>query len=116
MLYQTGAYAVALAHLAFILFVIGGAFAVLKWPRLAWIHIPAAVWGALIEFAGWPCPLTRFENDLLRKAGRAGYDTGFIEHYIFALVYPAGLTRGIEVTIGLFVLVLNVAVYVRAFR
>lgn len=116
MLYQIGAHAVALLHLGFIIFVIAGGFVVLKWPRFAWIHLPAAIWGALIEFASWPCPLTRLENDLLRRAGRAGYETGFIEHYIFPILYPGGLTRGIEVAIGLFVLVLNAAVYARAFR
>ena len=107
---------IALLHLAFILFVLFGAFLVLRWPRLMWMHLPAAIWGVLIEFAGWWCPLTRWENHFLRAAGRAGYDNGFVAHYIMPIIYPAGLTRGLEIAIGLFVLVLNAAVYVRVFR
>lgn len=116
MTYHVLAIATAVLHFAFILFVIGGGLLVLKWPKLMWLHIPAAVWGALIEFAGWWCPLTRWENHFLREAGRAGYDGGFVAHYIFAIIYPAGLTRGIEIAIGVVVLAVNVAVYVRVFR
>jgi Protein of Unknown function (DUF2784) len=116
MSYQLAAAAIALLHLAFILFVIAGGLLVLKWPRLMWVHIPAAIWGALIEFGGWWCPLTKWENYFLRAAGRAGYDSGFIAHYIMPILYPPGLTRGMEVAIGVIVLVVNVAVYVRVFR
>ncbi|MBK5258727.1 MAG: DUF2784 domain-containing protein [Thermoanaerobaculia bacterium] len=113
MLYHFAAIAIALLHLAFLIFVIAGGFLVLRWPPLMWIHLPAAVWGALIEFAGWYCPLTTWENVLLRRAGRAGYSNGFIEHYIFAIIYPEGLTRGMQTSIGLVVIVVNVAVYTR---
>ena len=116
MLYRSAATAVALVHLGFILFVIAGGFFVLRWPKLAWIHVPAAVWGALIEFAGWYCPLTDLENALLRRAGQAGYTEGFVAHYLFALIYPGGLTRGIEIAIGVFVVMLNAGIYVRLFR
>ena len=111
-----GATAIALLHLAFILFVVLGGFLVLRWPKLMFLHLPAAVWGVLIEFAGWWCPLTKWENHLLRAAGRAGYDNGFVAHYIMPIIYPSGLTRGLELAIGAFVLVLNVAVYMRVFR
>ena len=113
MLYHLAANAIALIHLAFIVFVIAGGLLVLRWPALAWLHLPAAVWGALIEFAGWYCPLTTWENQLLRLAGRAGYDNGFLEHYLFALIYPTGLTRGMQMVIGIVVVIVNVAVYVR---
>lgn len=116
MFWKLAADAVALTHLAFILFVVLGGVLLLRWPRIAWIHVPAAVWGALIEFAGWYCPLTSIENDCLRRAGEAPYSGGFVAHYIFRLIYPAGLTRGIEIAIGLFVVVVNVGLYVRAFR
>ena len=116
MSYTIAATAIALLHLAFILFVLLGGLLVLRWPRLMWVHLPAAVWGVLIEFAGWWCPLTKWENHFLRAAGRAGYDTGFVNHYIMPIIYPAGLTRGLEIAIGVFVLVLNAAVYVRVFR
>lgn len=116
MAYNIAATTVAILHLAFILFVLFGGFLVLKWPKLMWVHLPAAVWGVLIEFAGWYCPLTSWENALLRGAGRAGYSGGFVAHYIMPIIYPPGLTRGMEIAIGLLVLVINLGVYVRVFR
>ena len=116
MLYRVLATAVALVHLGFILFVVLGGALVLRWPRLAWVHIPAAVWGALIELAGLYCPLTNLENYFLRKAGRSGYTEGFVAHYIFAVIYPSGLTRGFEIAIGVFVVVVNATIYVRLLR
>lgn len=116
MAYSAAATAVAVLHLAFILFVLLGGLLVLRWPKLAWVHLPAAVWGVLIEFCGWWCPLTKWENQLLRAAGRAGYDTGFVAHYIMPIIYPPGLTRGMEIAIGIIVLIVNVGVYVRVFR
>lgn len=116
MIYNLAATAIALVHLAFIVFVLFGGILLLKWPRLMWLHLPSAVWGVAIELFGWWCPLTKWENHFLLRAGRAGYTDGFVSHYIMPVIYPAGLTRGIEVAIGIFVLVLNVAVYVRVFR
>jgi hypothetical protein len=116
MLYQLLASVVAILHFAFIVFVIGGGLLLLLWPKLMWIHLPAAIWGVVIEMMGWYCPLTGIENWLLRRAGRAGYSGGFVSHYIFALIYPAGLTRSIELMIGIVVLVVNVSVYVRVFK
>jgi hypothetical protein len=113
---SVAATALALIHFAFIVFVVLGGLLVLRWPKLMWVHLPAAVWGVLIEFAGWYCPLTTWENNMLRRAGRAGYSNGFVEHYLFALIYPEGLTRTMQIAIGLFVLVINVAVYVRLFQ
>lgn len=116
MVYHVLANATAVLHFAFILFVIVGGLLVLKWPKLIWLHLPAVAWGMLIEFAGLWCPLTRWENHFLRKAGAAGYDEGFVAHYLFAVIYPQGLTRGIEIAIGVFVLVVNLGVYVRVLR
>ena len=116
MQYRIAATAVAILHGAFILFVVVGGVAVLRWPKLAWIHLPAAIWGMLIEFAGWYCPLTSIENALLRRAGLAGYSDGFVAHYLFAVIYPNGLTRGMEVAIGAFVLIVNLGVYARLLR
>jgi len=114
--YRIAATAVALLHGAFIVFVVLGGLIVLRQPKLAWIHVPAAIWGALIEFAGWYCPLTNLENWCRARAGLAGYDEGFVAHYLFAVIYPSGLTRGMEIAIGLFVLVVNVTVYVKVLR
>lgn len=116
MFFKVAANAVAIFHLAFITFVILGGLAVLKWPKLAWLHLPAAVWGVLIEFAGWYCPLTRWENHFLRRAGESGYSEGFVAHYIFAVIYPNGLTRGVEIFLGVVVLAINLAIYVKILR
>jgi Protein of Unknown function (DUF2784) len=98
-------------HLLFVVFVVAGGLLVLRWPRLVWVHIPAAVWGALIEFAGWVCPLTPLEQTLRNAAGEAGYRGGFIEHYLLPVLYPGGLTRGIQIGLGVTVVLLNVLVY-----
>jgi hypothetical protein len=101
-------------HFSFILFVIFGGFLVLKWRRLIWLHLPAAMWGALIEFAGWICPLTILENRL-RSASGGEYVSGFIEHYIIPIIYPSALTREIQVALGLAVILLNLLVYSKLF-
>ncbi|HET9530806.1 MAG TPA: DUF2784 domain-containing protein [Blastocatellia bacterium] len=102
---------VVLLHLAFVLFVLFGGLLVLKWKRCALIHIPAFFWGALIEFTGWICPLTPLENWLRQKGGERGYSDGFIEHYIVALLYPASLSRRLQITFGILVLIVNLGVY-----
>lgn len=116
MLAHLTAIAIATLHLAFIAFVIFGGFLVLRWPRLMWVHLPAAGWGVLIEWFSWYCPLTKWENYFLQQAGRAGYSNGFVAHYIMPVIYPAGMTRGLEIAIGVFVLVLNAGIYMRVFR
>jgi hypothetical protein len=110
-LYRLAADLLVLLHLLFIVFVIAGGFAVLKWQWMALVHLPAAVWGAMIEFRGWICPLTPMENRLRQLAGEQGYAEGFIEHYILPVVYPSGLTRDIQTTLGTIVIVVNVLVY-----
>lgn len=107
---------IALLHFGFILFVLFGGILLLKWPRLVWLHLPAAAWGVLIEFFSWYCPLTKWENYFLQVAGKAGYSDGFVSHYLMPIIYPAGLTRGLEIAIGVFVLLLNSAIYMRVFR
>ena len=108
---KTVADIVVLLHLAFILFVAAGGLLVLRWPRLAWAHVPAVVWGALIELAGWICPLTPLENRLRGAAGEAAFAGGFIDRYIMPIIYPAGLTRGMQLTLGTVVIVVNLVVY-----
>jgi Protein of Unknown function (DUF2784) len=111
MIYGLLADVVLVAHLGFVLFVVLGGLLVLRHPRIAWLHLPAAVWGVLIEFAGWICPLTPLENALRRAGGGAGYSGGFIAHYVTELIYPAGLTRGVQVGLGVFALLVNVGIY-----
>jgi hypothetical protein len=102
---------ILLVHLAFVLFVVLGGLLLLRWRRLAWAHLPAVLWAAWIELAGWICPLTPLENWLRRRAGEAGYETGFGEHYVIPLLYPAALTRGLQIGLGVRVLGINLAVY-----
>lgn len=109
--YRLAADALVALHLGFVLFVVLGGFLTWRWPRLAWIHAPVAVWGAIIEFAGWICPLTPLENMLRRQAGQAGHDGGFIEHYIIPLIYPPGLTPAMQIALGVLVVALNVVAY-----
>lgn len=111
MSYAVAADILVVLHLLFILFVALGGLLVLRWPLLAWAHIPAAIWGVLIELAGWICPLTPLENSLRQSAGEAGYSGGFVEHYILPLVYPPGLTRDIQIGLGIAVLAINGLAY-----
>lgn len=111
MLFRVLANAVVLAHAAFIVFVVLGGFIALRWRWVAWLHVPAAVWGSLIEFAGWVCPLTPLENFFRARAGEAGYAGGFMEHYVLHLIYPNGLTRPVQWTLGGAALLVNVTVY-----
>lgn len=104
------------AHAAFILFVALGGLAVARWPRLAWLHVPAVAWGAGISFAGAVCPLTPLENALRDLAGAGAYAGGFIEHYLLAVIYPEGLTRGAQVAIGVAALVVNAIAYAWVWR
>jgi len=111
MRYRVLADAVAILHAAFVVFVIVGGLLVVRWRRLAVLHIPAAVWGAAIEFGGWVCPLTPLENYLRGRAGEAGYTGGFVEHYVLRTLYPEGLTRTIQWGLGLLVIIVNAVAY-----
>jgi hypothetical protein len=98
-------------HVLFVLFVVLGGLLVLRWPRLVYVHLPAAVWGVLIEFAGWICPLTPLEQSLRQRAGGHGYSGSFIEHYLLPLLYPTALTRTIQLVLGTLVIVVNLCIY-----
>ncbi len=111
MLARIAADAVVLIHLGFVLFVALGGFLVLRWPRVAWGHIPCAIWGAVVELAGWICPLTPLEISLRLAAGAEGYSGGFVARYIVPLVYPDELTRELQLAVGAAVLALNGGLY-----
>jgi hypothetical protein len=116
MLFRAAADLVILLHVAFVVFVVMGALLVTRWPRLACFHVPAVVWAALIEFRGWVCPLTPFENYLRERGGSIRYEGEFIEHYILTLLYPAQLTPHVQIWLGALAVVINVALYWRALR
>lgn len=111
MLYRLAADAVVIAHLLFTGFVVLGGPLVLRWPRVAIFHLPAAVWGAAIEFGGWICPLTPLEIRLRRAAGDDGYAGGFVEHYLLPLLYPTPFPRDSRILLGTLVIAVNLAVY-----
>src|SRR5438552_560445 len=103
--------AVLILHFAFIAFVFAGALLLLRWPKLVWDHLPAVVWGAVVEFTGWICPLTPLENRFRERAGRAGYSGDFVHHYLLPVVYPESLTTRGQLVLGLLVVCANVALY-----
>ena len=109
--YRLAADAVLVLHALFVAFVVLGGLLVLRRPRLAWLHLPCAAWGAMIEFAGWICPLTPLEVRLRRLGGEAGYEGGFVETYLLATLYPEGLSRPVQWALGGLVLVVNGAIY-----
>jgi hypothetical protein len=111
MWYSIAADLVVIVHLLFIGFVVGGVFLAWRWPRVVWVHVPAVAYGALVEFVGFSCPLTLLENVLRRRAGDAGYRGGFIEHYLGRVIYPPGLTRGMQIGLGMLVLLVAAAGY-----
>ena len=115
MLYTLLADLLLLLHAAFILFVVFGGLLVFWRRGLAWFHLPCALWGILIEFKGWICPLTYLENDLRLTAGNKGYTGGFIDHYLVPLVYPPGLTAQTQILLGLLMLLINVIIYALVF-
>jgi len=111
MLFRILADSVLLLHLSFILFVVFGAGLAFRWRWLIAVHLPAAAWGMFIEISGGICPLTYLENDLRHRAGQAGFSGGFIEHYLLSVIYPSGLTPGIQFILAGIVLIVNLVLY-----
>jgi hypothetical protein len=107
---------VQLIHFAWIGFAIFGALTIFRWRWMIWIHPPVLIWSALVMVMGWLCPLTPIEVHFRELAGQQGYEGGFIEHYIAAVIYPAGLTRGVQIGLGLALTVFNVLVYAALYR
>ncbi len=103
-------------HAGFVVFVMLGGLLALRWPLAAAVHLPAVAWGATIETLGGICPLTPLENHYRRLAGDEGYAGGFVEHYLLGLLYPDGLTRGVQYALGALVLLVNVAIYAWVWR
>ena len=111
MIYSFLADLLVLFHLVFILYVITGALLIFKRPKTLWIHLPSCFWGMTVEFTGWICPLTPWEIQLRRLAGKEGYTGSFIEHYLIPIIYPSGLTREVQMVLGGTVLIVNLSLY-----
>ena len=116
MIYRLLADGVVVVHGLFVVFVLLGAFLALRWHWIVWIHIPAAIWGVLIEYAGWICPLTPLENSLRERAGQLTYSGDFIQHYVLGALYPQGLTRMTQYVLGSTALLVNIIGYVLLIR
>ena len=113
MYYAIAADLLLVFHFVFVCFVVAGGLLVLKWRRLALLHLPAVCWGALVEFQGWLCPLTPWEQQLRLAAGQGSYHGSFIEHYLLPVLYPAALNTEIQMILGTLVILINIAVYGR---
>jgi len=111
MLYGIAADLLIIFHFSFIIFVMTGAFLALKWSRIIYLHLPCALWGAIVELNGWFCPLTPYENTFRQLGMEAGYTGNFVEAFIVPLVYPPDLTRDVQILMGLSVIIVNLAVY-----
>ncbi|MDH5668932.1 MAG: DUF2784 domain-containing protein [Nitrospira sp.] len=116
MIYRLSADLLVVLHLCFVLFVLFGGLLLLKWPRLAWLHVPAVIWGAFVEFSGWICPLTPLENWLRAQAGETGYTGDFLAQYLSTILYPEWLTRDIQFILGALVVAMNLGAYTWLWR
>jgi len=113
MAYRILADYVVVVHFGFVLFVMFGGVLALRWRSVMWLHLPAVVWGVVVELAGWTCPLTPLENCFRDMGEEAGYGGGFVEHYLLAILYPEGLTRNVQMTLGCVALAVNLLIYGR---
>ena len=107
---------VVLLHAAFVLFVVAGGLLALRWPRILWLHPPAAIWGTAVELCDWRCPLTPLENWLRTRAGESAYQGDFIAHYVLPILYPEHLTRTLQLQLGAAAIAVNVIVYAWVLR
>jgi hypothetical protein len=107
---------IVFVHVAFVVFALLGGILAARWRPFVWIHLPAVIWAAIVEFFGWVCPLTPLENWLRRKAGQGGYPSDFVAHYILPVLYPEGLTHNVQIALGALVLLINLAIYGWLFR
>jgi hypothetical protein len=103
------------AHLLFVAFVMVGGVFLIRSPRVIWLHLPAAAWGAYIEFSGGICPLTPLENHLRFQAGQDGYSGGFVDHYLLPILYPENLALPVQQVLGGLVILVNLGMYAWVF-
>lgn len=109
-MYLASAIVVLTLHLAFVLWVIFGAFFTRKRPVLTALHVASFIWGLFIEVLPGACPLTLAENWLEQRARITPYQGGFLLHYLDALVYPE-ISQLVLTIAAAAVFCINVAVY-----
>jgi hypothetical protein len=98
-------------HAVFVGLVVFGAIFALWRPWLLFLQVPAVLWGAYIELSGGTCPLTTLENRFRKRAGMAGYEESCLEHYLFRVLCPEGLTREAQLGLAALVMLVNVVLY-----
>ncbi|MGQ1784992.1 DUF2784 domain-containing protein [Saccharicrinis sp. GN24d3] len=115
MVYKVLADIIFMLHLFFIVFVVLGGILVLRWEKLVWVHIPLALWGVIVEWGNFICPLTPLENKLRELGGGTGFELSFTEQYLYPIVYIDNLNREVQLVLGLIVLFINFVVYSMVF-
>jgi hypothetical protein len=110
-MYESLATLTLIIHFLFIIFVIFGGLLFFIKPWTLYFHIPAFLYGVYIEFTQSVCPLTYLENYLLTKANLATYSTTFIQNYLYAIIYPINLTKEIQISLGIALLIINGMIY-----
>tara|TARA_Y100000766_G_scaffold256927_1_gene244060 strand:- start:476 stop:838 length:363 start_codon:yes stop_codon:yes gene_type:complete len=110
-MYELFANLTLIVHLIFILFVIFGGLLFFIFSKVFYIHFPALLWGIYIELTNSVCPLTYLENWFLNKAELATYSNGFINNYLYPIIYPEGLTNNIQIYLGITLIVINILIY-----
>lgn len=106
---------VVVTHLVFIVFAVLGGLLALRWRWAPLLHLPAAAWGTYVELTGGVCPLTPLENALRRAGGGAGYSGSFVDQYLLPVVYPAGLSAGVQLALAVGLVFVNLCVYALVF-
>jgi hypothetical protein len=110
-IYRFAASLVLSAHFVFVLLAVFGGLGALIDPRWAFVHVPIVVWSSVVNLAGWTCPLTPLENRFRAAAAQSGYEGGFVQHYLWPVVYPQGMPRRLELVAGVSIVLWNAAVY-----
>jgi hypothetical protein len=110
MIYQILANLFLLLHLSFVIFAVFGGLLILRWRWIWKLHLPAIVWGFLVQYFVWICPLTDLENYFRGLAGQTGYAGGFIEYYLSAILYPS-ITPQIHLILAILLIAFNLFVY-----
>ena len=110
MIYRALAELVLVLHFCFVLFVVLGGLLVLRWPSVVWLHLPAFVWGILVQCFFWVCPLTPLENWFRGLGGQSVYAGGFLDHYISSVLY-ANVSHEFQAALGLLLIALNLIIY-----
>lgn len=103
--------ALAAFHIAYVVFVVFGALTVLLWPAMLWVHLAAVAWAGGTMLCDFGCPITTWEKESLRRAGRDPYPEGFLQHHVLRRVFPPDHSRRNHAILGLGVIALNAVIY-----